>query len=112
MKKHKTENGDQQWFDNQIGKAVKRFDDVHEPSVPELHAFEQLVHEHKREVKRKLWKELMLFWLAACFIFGFMMWIVDRNWVWFAVFQSAIAAGGIVFAGMTFGKRVGREWNR
>jgi hypothetical protein len=112
MKKYKTDNGDQQWFDDQIGEAVNRFDAVHAPPVPELHAFEQLVHEHKREVKRKQWKELMLFWLAACFIFGFMMWILDRNLVWFAVLQSVIAIGGIIFAGMAFGKRMWHQWNR
>jgi hypothetical protein len=112
MKKHKTEKDDQQWFDNQLGESVNRFDAVHAPPLPELHAFEQLVHEHKRELKRKLRKELMLFWLSACFIVSIMMWILDRNWVWFAILQSVIAAGGIAFVGIMFGKRMGRQWNR
>lgn len=111
MKKHKSDEIDQQWFDEQLGAAINRFDAVHEPLLPELHNIEQLVQLHKNDLKRKLWKDLLLFWLVACFIFGSMMWMLERDWVWFAILQSIIAMGGIAFVSMTFGKRMGRKWN-
>ncbi|WP_424768848.1 YxlC family protein [Paenibacillus sp. sgz302251] len=110
MKKHKTNDDDQQWFDNQIGEALDRFDAIHAPLLPKLHVFEQLVQAHKRELKRKLWKDLLLFWLLAVFIFSSMMWVLDRNWVWFLTIQSAIAAGGIGFVSITFVRRMGSTW--
>ncbi|KRE32697.1 YxlC family protein [Paenibacillus sp. Soil522] len=110
MKKPKEDYNDQQWFDEQLGEAVTRFDAAHAPHVPELQQFEGFVQAHKHETKKKLWKELMLFWLTACFIFGSMLWIIDRNWIWFAILQAVIAAGGVGFVSLTFGRRRVRSW--
>lgn len=110
MKKRKEDHNDQQWFDEQLGEAVTRFDAAHAPHVPEPQQFEALVQAHKRETKRKLWNELLLFWLTACFIFSLMLWIIDHNWIWFAILQVIATAGGIGFVSMTFGRRKVRAW--
>lgn len=110
MKKLEKDLIDQLWFDDHMKEQVSRFEAIHEPHVPDLHAFEQFVHEHKQGMKRKLWKELAMFWLMACFVFGGMMWVMDRNLVWFLILQAVIAAGGIVFVSMTFGKGMIRKW--
>jgi len=111
LKKHKSEDIDQKWFDEQFGSVVNQFDAAHAPLLPELHHVEQLVQLHKNDLRRKFWKELLLFWLVACFIFGLMMWMLERDLVWFAILQLIIAMGGIGFVSMTFGKRMGRKWN-
>ena len=110
MKKPKEDPNDQQWFDDQLKEAVTRFDATHAPNVPDLQQFEAFVDNHKQEMKKGLWKELMLFWLTACFIFGFMLWMIDRHWEWFAILQAVIAVGGIGFASLTFGRRKVRAW--
>lgn len=110
MKKPNEVNHDQQWFDNQFKEAVTRFDATHAPNVPNLQQLEAFVAGHKQDVKRRLWKELLLFWLTACFIFGVMMWVIDRNLVWFAVLQALVAAGGVGFVIMTYGRRKVRTW--
>jgi hypothetical protein len=110
MKKLKEDTEDQQWFDNQLQETLDRFDAIHVPHVPELHRFEDMVDAHKQQLKKKLWKDLLLFWLIACLIFGLMMWMIDRNWVWFAILQAVIAAGGIGFVSITFGRRKVRAW--
>ncbi|MNF05259.1 hypothetical protein D3C80_2049460 [compost metagenome] len=61
-------------------------------------------------MRSRLWKELALFWLTACFIFAGMMWVVESNWMWFAALQAVIAICGIGYAGMVFGRRAWREW--
>lgn len=110
MKKPKEEHDDQLWFESEMQQALTRFDVAHKPDIPELQRFENMVLAHKQEMKRTLWKELAVFWLIACLMFGLMMWMLDRNWVWFAILQAVIAAGGIVFVSMTFNRRKVRVW--
>lgn len=110
MKKPKEEIDDQQWFNDQFKNALTRFDASHGPDVPELQQFEAFVDSHKQETKKKLLKELMLLWAAACFIFAVMVWMIDRNWVWFAILQAVVAATGIGYASLTFGLRKVRGW--
>ncbi|MGG1639507.1 YxlC family protein [Paenibacillus sp. FSL K6-3182] len=110
MKKLKEETEDQKWFDDQLQETLNRFDAIHAPHVPELQRFEDMVDAHKQQMKRKLWKDLLIFWLLACLIFGMMMWMLDRNLVWFAVLQVVIAVGSIGFVGITFGRRKVRTW--
>ncbi|WP_028609449.1 DUF5345 family protein [Paenibacillus harenae] len=109
-KKPSNSPDDQQWFDERLGDAIRRFDENHLPETAELQAFEQLVLAHKQGLKKKLWKELLLFWLTSCFIFGSMMWVLEQNWVGFPVMQAVIAAGGIIIALMKFGNRTGIKW--
>lgn len=110
MKKPKEELDDQQWFNDQIKNTITRFDASHRPDVPELQQFEVFVDRHKQETKKKLRKELMLLWAAACFIFALMLWMIDRNWIWFAILQAVVAACGIGYVSLTFGLRKVREW--
>lgn len=110
MKKNKTDELDQQWFDEKVGAALSRFDAVHERPMPELPELERLVQEHKRETRKKLWRELALFWLAAVFVLCSMLWLLDSSRIGFAIVQAVLAAGGIGFAVITFGKRMGQKW--
>lgn len=110
MKKPDEDINDQQWFNDNMKEKVNRFDAIHEPDVPDFQAFNRLVVLHKEDIKRKLWKELSLFWLTACFIFGSMMWILDRNWIWFIVLQAVIAVSGIGFGAMTLRKGMRHKW--
>ncbi|WP_138755184.1 YxlC family protein [Paenibacillus sinopodophylli] len=110
MKKRDEEMDDQKWFNDQFKDKITRFDDLHAPLIPSSQQFDELVHAHKQERSRKLWKELLLFWITACFVFGLMLWIIERNWVWFAILQTIVAAGGMVFASMAFSRRRQREW--
>ncbi|MGO4548602.1 DUF5345 family protein [Paenibacillus sp. 2TAB23] len=108
MKKHDEE--EQNWFNNLMKEDLTRFDAAHAPEVPEQHRFEELVLAHVQDTKRKLWRELLLFWLLACLIFGVMLWIIDRNWIWFAMIQAVITAGGIGYASYAFARGRLREW--
>lgn len=110
MQGKKSEELDQQWFDEHLRQPVKQLDQLYDPVTPDLAQFERLVHEHKRAVKKKQWRDLALLWLAGCFIFSSMMWLADRHLVWFVVGQTAVAAGAIITIGMKFGRRLSRSW--
>ncbi|WP_141502729.1 YxlC family protein [Paenibacillus luteus] len=110
MKKPNEEIEDQLWFEDRLKDAMTQFDAVHAPKVPSLQQFEALVDDHKQEMKKRLWKELLLFWLIACFILGLMLWVLDRNVVWFAILQICIAVGGISFVTMRFRRRKVSTW--
>ncbi|CAM4188154.1 YxlC family protein [Paenibacillus alkaliterrae] len=110
MRKQKTDDVDQLWFEKHVGPAVNRFDAVHSPPIPGLNELEQRVKRHKQDVKRMLWKELALFWLTAIFVLSSMLWLLDNSRMWFAVVQTVFAAGGIGYVSMIFGRRMGHKW--
>ncbi|WP_307476405.1 YxlC family protein [Paenibacillus harenae] len=104
---------DKRWFDNQIGDSLRQFDEAHKPFTPDMFEFEALVGAHKQTIRRKQWKDLLLLWLIGCFLFGGMMWLLERDMVWFVVLQAVIACTAIGCVAVMFGKKkVSRRWNR
>lgn len=103
---------DQQWFDRQMSGQLRKFDAVHEPVVPKIPELETMVKTHKREMIKKQLRDLLLFWLIALPVLSTMFWVLERDWIWFAVIQSLVAAGAVFYASMMFRKRVSRQWNK
>lgn len=88
MKKSNDDLDDQQWFEDHITEAVSRFDAVHAPHIPEALQFEALVEGHKKELRRRLWKELLLLSFAACVVLSLMLWMTaERNLVFLLSFK-------------------------
>ncbi|OMF34725.1 hypothetical protein BK133_12020 [Paenibacillus sp. FSL H8-0548] len=111
MKKSNDDLDDQQWFEDHITEAVSRFDAVHAPHIPEALQFEALVEGHKKELRRRLWKELLLLSFAACVVLSLMLWMTaERNLVFFVIFQASIAAIGIGISSAAFGRGKVRKW--
>jgi hypothetical protein len=104
---------DERWFDSRVGNSLKQFDDAHKPYTPDRFEFEALVGAHKQAIRRKQWKELLLLWLIGCFLFGGMMWVLERDIVWFAILQAVIACAAVGYVAVMFGKKkVSHRWNR
>ena len=99
-----------QWFERHIGNDLRKFDEAHNPLPPRIEQLEAMVAVHKRHARKALWKELLLFWLIAAVIMAGMMWVLERNWVWFAVIQSAAAAGAVLFLSFYLRKKVNGRW--
>lgn len=106
------EHDDELWFKHQIGGELERFDQAHEIQPPELHEFESLVRSHRQVIKRKQWKELLLLWMIGCVVFGTMMWLLQKEVVWFIALQTVVGCSAVLYASLTFGKRVGQKWNK
>jgi hypothetical protein len=107
------ETDDKRWFDSQISDSLKQFDVVHKPYTPDQFEFEALVGAHKQAVRRKQWKELLLLWLIGCILFGGMMWLLERDVVWFVALQAIIACSAVGYVTVMFSKKkVSRRWNR
>ncbi|MHA7965921.1 DUF5345 family protein [Paenibacillus sp. CAU 1782] len=77
--KHKKIDDDAMWFqENMLGK-LQQFDDAHAPEPPAMSMLETLVVEHKRNLQKAKWAELLLFWLVAvCILLG-MVWMAEAN---------------------------------
>lgn len=111
MKKSNDDPNDQAWFEDHITKAVTRFDAIHAPRIPEPMQFETLVEGHKKEMRRKLWKELLVLWLIACVVMSLMLWMTaEHNFVFFVIFQASIAVIGIGISCVAFGRGKVQTW--
>lgn len=110
MTKNMGPDEEQRWFEEQMGEALKTFDAAYERQAPDLVMLEAFAAQHQREQRKKMWKELALFWLvAACLLLG-MMWVLERHFIWFVALQVLVAAGGLGFVGISYFKKVSRLW--
>jgi hypothetical protein len=100
---------DELWFHSKIKGALDRMEELHEPGVPPEWWFKALVEERRR-LKRTLWRDLGLFWLASFAVLSVMFWLLNYDLPLFAVLQTAGLAGALWFVFRRFGKRVKRDW--
>jgi len=110
VRNREKEQQDQQWFDEQLRGPVEQLDSLHKPSVPELYMLESLVETHKQTIRRKQLRELAWLWIAGCFIFSLMMWLVNTSIGWFIGMQITVASGALLFACASFGRGLNRRW--
>ncbi|MFD0962008.1 DUF5345 family protein [Paenibacillus chungangensis] len=107
------ERDDQLWFQRHVKGELQRFDKSFEaeaeaPSIMELESF---IGEHKSSLRRKQWKELLLFWLTALLLLGGVGWLSKQDVIWFVTLQIAAGWGGILFLGIMHRRRKGSsEW--
>ncbi|RJE87745.1 hypothetical protein D3P07_15705 [Paenibacillus sp. 1011MAR3C5] len=110
MKKNKVHDEDQQWFMEHIGTELRKMDDAYERSEPELGPFESFVASHKQALRRKLWRDLALFWLVAAMLLLGMLWILERDWIWFAALQLLVAISAISYIGFVHVWKGRKQW--
>lgn len=101
----------QLWFDEQIGDQLHKLDTANEPDIPPISEFVALVESHKREHEKKQWRDLLLFWLTAVPVLAVMLWVLERDWLWFVSIQVSVALGAILFVSTKVRQRVDQQWN-
>ena len=104
---HETDQVDD-WRD-ELYEHLHKFDQAHEPVVPNLHEFESFVRTHKNDLVRKRWKDLLLLWLTALIIISAMMWMLEHKLVWFSVLQLVVLASSVLILSVTSRKQVRRR---
>lgn len=108
--KKKAHDEDQQWFMERIGADLQKFDHAYERKEPELAPFESFVVARKHAFRKKLWRDLALFWLVGAMLLLGMLWILERNWIWFAALQLLVAISAIGYIGVVQVKKVREQW--
>lgn len=108
--KKKVHDEDQQWFMEHIGTELQKMDDAYERSEPELEPFESFVASHKMALRKKLWRDLALFWLVAAMLLLGMLWVLERDWIWFAALQLLVAVSAIGYIGFAFVWKGRKQW--
>lgn len=103
---------EQQWFNKHMGEQLQQFDSAYEPDVPGISEFEALVTSHKREMVRKQWRDLLLFWLIALPVLGMMLWVLERNLLWFVGIQSAVSIIAVFYVIAKLRKKGEMQWNK
>nr|WP_269669537.1 YxlC family protein [Paenibacillus sp. GSMTC-2017] len=89
---------------------MEKLDAAFEPEMPSLDEIESLVTKHKQEIRRRLWKELALFWLVAIFLLFGMMWMLESNWIWFMALQAVVGVGALWYIVASYQRKGGRTW--
>ncbi|RJX38643.1 hypothetical protein D3P09_13900 [Paenibacillus pinisoli] len=110
MKKNKAHDEDQQWFKDHIGAELQRMDAAFERSEPELEPFESFVASHKQALRRRLWRDLALFWLVAAMLLLGMFWIMEQDWIWLAALQSLVAVSAVGYIGIAHVWKGRKQW--
>ncbi|REK71569.1 YxlC family protein [Paenibacillus paeoniae] len=110
MKKNNVHDEDQQWFTEHMGAELQRFDDAYERREPELAPLDSFVASHKLALRKKLWRDLALFWLVAAMLLLGMLWILERDWIWFAALQLLVAISAIGYIGFVHRKKGREQW--
>ncbi|GKU76154.1 DUF5345 family protein [Paenibacillus sp. L3-i20] len=112
MRKNGTPEEDQLWFQEHIGVELEKLDAAFEPMMPQLESINELVTSHKRELRRKLWKELGLFWLIGLLLLTGMMWVIGNNLLWFVALQVLASAGAFWYIVASYRKKGERAWRK
>jgi Flp pilus assembly protein TadB len=63
--------------------------------TPHIVWFEQMVVQHKRELRRRLIRDLLLFWAAALAILAVVLGVVLQNLAVFAAVQAVVLAAAV-----------------
>lgn len=110
------ENGapdeEQLWFDQQVRTELARFDQAFEQPEPDMQQLEAFVRNHQQEMKRKLWRDLALFWSVAAIVLVIVMGVLNRSLIGFVSLQALAAIGAIGYIGKTMVKKESRLWKR
>lgn len=104
-----------EWFEQNIGGQLRRLDEALQPQEPEPHAMEAFVAEGKRELRRKLGRELVAFWIVAAIVIGGMIWTIERSWMLFIALQTIAALSAIGLLSVRLLRHAGkgsRQWKR
>jgi len=100
----------EQW----LNESLRRFDAMFEPPAPSLQALQELADNGRKAANRKLWRDLVLFWIVGCIVTGGVMLLLKSDIVWFAALQAAAAVAGVAFAAVTgkrrTAERTGSKW--
>lgn len=102
----------QHWFDKHIGEELLKFDAAFERQMPDARQLEAFAAGYRRELRKKLWRDLTFFWLVAVALLLGMLWMLDRNWIWFVTLQTFAGAGAIGYIGYSYVMKVGHIWKR
>jgi hypothetical protein len=97
-------------FREMVGGPLEAMDDLFEPEVPQAAWFAELVIVQKKEIRRKMLRDLLLFWIVGCLALGLMTLLITQNVIVFLLLQLFAMAGAGVFIGRNEVRRVKREW--
>ncbi|MFC5648698.1 DUF5345 family protein [Paenibacillus solisilvae] len=83
-------------FQELFGDHLMKWDASITPPIPALDDLEQLVTDHKQQLSRRLWRDLLLLWVIGGLVISGMLLLLQHNIVVFALVQiGAIAAAAI-----------------
>lgn len=110
MNKKGTPDEEQLWFNQQMRTELDRFDQAFEQPVMDPIQLETFVRNHRQEMKRKLWRDLALFWCVAAIVLVIVMGVLNRSLTLFVALQVLAAIGAIGYIGISLGRKVNRLW--
>src|SRR5690606_7563894 len=100
----------QQWFDENVGEALQELDTAAELETPPISDFIAFVETHKREHANRQWRDLLLFWIAAVPVLGIMLWMLERDLLWFVIVQLFVTLGALFYTSTKVRQRVDKQW--
>ncbi|CAM4477986.1 YxlC family protein [Paenibacillus tarimensis] len=92
-----------------LQEGLADFDEQRDINVPSSVWFEELALEGRRSARRKLLRDLAIFWLTGGAILSVLMLMLSSNVVWFIVLQVLALIGGTGFAVVHWLRGTGRE---
>ncbi|PZD95689.1 hypothetical protein DNH61_14325 [Paenibacillus sambharensis] len=92
-----------------LQEGLADFDGQTDINVPSSAWFEELALEGRRSARRKLQRDLAIFWLTGGIILSVLMLVLSSNVIWFIALQGLALIGGTGFAAVHWLRGTGRE---
>ncbi|MEK3882489.1 YxlC family protein [Paenibacillus sp. PL2-23] len=110
MKRNDAHDDDQQWFDARLKADLQSFDEAFDSPPHDVAGLALLVGRYQKELNRRLWRELALFWLVAAILLAAVFGLLERSLALFVVLQGITALSALLIIGMTVWRRRKSLW--
>ncbi|MFD0715944.1 YxlC family protein [Paenibacillus sp. GCM10027626] len=108
-RQHERLEEEEELFQRLLGQPLQQWDEAIKPDVPSIQALTQLTQQHRSDMRRKLWRDLVLLWIVSGVLLSGLLILVQEDIRLFVIVQVTVFAAALLFL---VGERVHREVRR
>jgi len=86
-----------QEFRQLVGQHLEQWDETVTPSVPSIQALTQLAEEHRIFMRKKLWSDLVLFWIVSGILLSGLLMLIYQDIRLYVIVQVIMLVAALLF---------------
>jgi len=100
-----------QEFRQLIGQHLEKWDETVNPTVPSIQALTQLAEDHRIFMRKKLWRDLVLFWIVSGIVLSGLLMLIYQDIRLYVIVQIIMLVAAILFlVAERLHRRVREKW--
>jgi len=84
-------------FEQLIGQHLEQWDKTVNPSVPSIQALTQLAEDHRIFMRKKLWRDLVLFWIVSGILLSGLLMLIYQDIRLYVIVQVIMLVVAFIF---------------